>query len=116
MNKRSFSDWELPAYRMEPVVGDNHPIADFMIELEIGNGIARNLATLTDLTNSRMIPTSDGSGFSLADGRMMNLDLEEMIPTPETAMEIADTLAIALLACGKANPTHEILYVFLRSG
>lgn len=100
-------------YRMEPVDESQKTktLADWVIELEVGNGIARNFATITDLTHSKATPTPGGN-LSVVGGRTLTLPLDEL-PTLENACETADELALALLEIpGKAKPSDLVLYVF----
>jgi hypothetical protein len=44
-------------YQMQPV-DESHTRPDWMIELEVGSGIARNFATITDLAQSKAPPNT----------------------------------------------------------
>jgi len=97
-------------YRMEPVEKPQSPKLDWIIELEVGRGIARNFASNTDLRQSKATPTPNGN-IALVGGKMLFLRLDEL-PTLENARETADEIAIALLHVpGKAKPSDMVLYV-----
>ncbi len=94
-------------YRMEPIE-DSH-LCEWMIELEVGGGIGQRLALITDLTGPKTTKLPDGK-LSVTGARTLTLPLDE-VPTSETACEIADELALALLESGKAKPAHLVRYV-----
>jgi hypothetical protein len=101
-------------YRMEPVKTPTVPFAAWMVELEIGGGIGRNFAVVTDLRRTKRIPTLDGNvAVKGAKTRTFPLPPDEIPTSPDTALEVADGIALALLQIpGKARPSDLVLYAF----
>jgi hypothetical protein len=100
-------------YRMEPVENPHtlpKTLSNWIIELEVGNGIGRNVAVISDLTHSKSTQSPDGK-FSVVGVRTLTVPLDRM-PTLENAREAADEIALALLRVpGKAKPSDLVLYV-----
>lgn len=98
-------------YRLEPVT-ECTATPQWTIELEVGNGVGRGYATITDLRYCKWKPTRNGNNIARG-ARTLTLSLEggEM-PTKSNAVEIAEDIALALLeADGKAKPTDIITVV-----
>lgn len=94
-------------YRMEPI--EEMKLCDFTIELEVGRGIGRKFANISDLTQGKVTKLRNGN-FSVKGGRTLLLPLDEE-PTMATARETAEAIALALLEAGKAKPHHTVLFV-----
>jgi hypothetical protein len=95
-------------YRMEPI--EDMKLCDFTIELEVGGGIGRKLANVSDLTQGKVTKLPNGN-LSVKGARTLMLPLDEE-PTMATARETAEEIAMALLEAGKAKPHHTVLFVF----
>ena len=97
-------------YHIEPVENAGKPVKiDWLIELEVGDGLARNVATITDLTRSKTTPTTK-STLAYQGAKTLTLPLDEQ-PTTETAFEVADEIALALLEAGKSKPSDLVVVV-----
>lgn len=95
-------------YRMEPV--ESEKLTQWIIELEVGKGLMRNIAVLTDLRRAKSTFTRDGN-LSVKGGKTITLPLDEL-PSWESACETCDKIALALLeAQGKARPSDLVLFV-----
>jgi hypothetical protein len=91
-------------YHIEPVENAGKPVKiDWLIELEVGDGLARNVATIADLTRSKTTPTAKGT-LAYRGAKTLALPLDEQ-PTTETAFEVANEIALALLEAGKSRPS-----------
>jgi len=127
-NTMAIEDEVTHPYQMEPLEEDR--ITEWMIELEIGNGVGRNLAVISHLRGTKAAATpsnkfmtvgTDGKlglpNIALSGGKYLTVPLEkdEIPNTPEAALELADQLAVALLEIpGKASPSDCVKYVFHR--
>ena len=97
-------------YHIEPVENAGKPVKiDWLIELEVGDGLARSIATITDLTKSKTTPTSKGT-LAYRGAKTLTLPLDEP-PTTETAFEVADGIAMALLEARKSKPSDLVVVV-----
>lgn len=97
-------------YHIEPVENAGKPVKiDWLIELEVGDGLARKVATITDLTKSKTTPTSKGT-VAYQGAKTLTLPLDEP-PTTEAALEVADEIALALLEAGKSKPSDLVVVV-----
>jgi hypothetical protein len=98
-------------YHLEPLT-EHTSTPQWTIELEVGQGIGRGYAVITDLRDCKWKSTYNGK--KLARGaKTLKLSLEggEM-PTKANAVEIAEDIALALLeANAKAKPTDIITVV-----
>lgn len=98
-------------YHLEPVT-ENTSTPQWTIELEVGNGVGRGYAVITDLRNCKW--KSNCNGNNIARGAMtLSLSLEGgKMPTKANAAEIAEDIALALLEANvKAKPTDIIAVV-----
>jgi hypothetical protein len=92
-------------YHIEPFENAGERVKiDWLIELEVGDGIAPNLATITDLTKSTITPATNGT-YTYRGARTLTLLLDEP-PTTETAFQVAGEIALALLVAGRSKPSH----------
>lgn len=97
-------------YRMEPLMDAPEHLAQWMIELEVGKGVGRRHALITDLRRAKTTINADGTR-NVTGTRNLALRLDEQ-PTLENACEAADDIALALLeANGNAQPSDVVLYV-----
>jgi len=96
-------------YRMEPI--EEMKLCDFTIELEVGDGIGRKLANVSDLTQGKVTKLPNGN-LSVKGARTLTLPLdEEPTMATATARETAEEIASALLEAGKAKPHHTVMFV-----
>jgi hypothetical protein len=95
-------------YRMEPI--EDMKLCDFTVELEVGCGIGRKLALVTDLTQGKVTKSPKSGNLLVKGARTLTLPLDEE-PTMVTARETAEVIALALLETGKAKPHRTVLFV-----
>lgn len=98
-------------YHLEPVT-ESTPTPQWTIELEVGNGIGRGYAVITDLRNCKWKPTRNGNNIARG-AKTLTLSLGGgEVPTKSNAVEIAEEIALALLEADcKAKPTDIITVV-----
>jgi hypothetical protein len=90
-------------YHIEPVENSGRPgRIDWLIELEVGSGLCRNVATITDMTTCKTSPTRNGT-VAYHGGKTLYLPLDEPPTTSRQRPPIRNHFGKAISAMFPVN-------------